>query len=383
MISADSHVNEVDATWKQVQRKHGGRAPKIVWDPSADEPGPYLVIEEWKNSKGLNRESCVNEHFGLRFGGLAVHERKINQTALRKSAAVRDFKTHFKFEDFSAPGLDPASRMEDMKRDHVCAEILYASHLRHFAELGLGDKQFFQDICDSYNRWLMDYASYDRNHLYPLPFLNLFDPVRSASEIREYVRDGAKGFMIVASVPSPLTFGDADFDPIWNAACDTGVPISMHATTGQFRPAVYGHPETINVAGRQGEIINSISEMIFGGVFDRFPSLKIISAEWNIGWVPYTLQRLESNSTDSPAKRPPADYLSDNVYFTFENDRAGLLGIEIFGEDNYLWASDYPHSVTTWPDSAAIVDKQFEGISETVKRKVTRDNAIKLYGLTV
>jgi predicted TIM-barrel fold metal-dependent hydrolase len=164
---------------------------------------------------------------------------------------------------------------------------------------------------------------------------------------------------------------------------ECGVPLSMHTTTGRFKMPNYSHPRARTFIGGQGEVQVSLAEMIYGGVFDRFPDLKIVAAEFDIGWVSYTVQRIDALDPRLGLKLSPAEYLRRNVWFTFQNDRVGLLTTPYFGADNFLWASDYPHGVTTWPDSQAIVDQQFEGIAEETKRKITRQNAVDLYKLDV
>ncbi|HET8564718.1 MAG TPA: amidohydrolase family protein, partial [Candidatus Binatia bacterium] len=78
---------------------------------------------------------------------------------------------------------------------------------------------------------------------------------------------------------------------------------------------------------------------------------------------------------------PPSHYFKNNVYFTYQDDRAGILTTPVYGEDNFLWASDYPHGVTTWPYSQETVDRNFAGIDPGVKKKITRENANRLYKL--
>jgi hypothetical protein len=80
-------------------------------------------------------------------------------------------------------------------------------------------------------------------------------------------------------------------------------------------------------------------------------------------------------------RRPPSEYFQNNLFFTDQDDRAGVLTTPVYGEDNLLWASDYPHGFTTWPESHAIVDRQFDGLSDEIKHKVARQNVINLYGL--
>ena len=123
--------------------------------------------------------------------------------------------------------------------------------------------------------------------------------------------------------------------------------------------------------------------MIYGGVFDRFPRLKIVAAEWDIGWVAHMVGKFKDHDPKTGLQLAPAEYFRRNIWFTFENDRAGVLTTPLYGADRFLWASDYPHGNTTWPDSKQIVEQQFEGISDEVKRKLTRQNAIDLYKLDV
>jgi predicted TIM-barrel fold metal-dependent hydrolase len=132
-----------------------------------------------------------------------------------------------------------------------------------------------------------------------------------------------------------------------------------------------------------------VSNLIFSGVFDRYPDLKVVLAEFDVGWVGhmyqlanYQFQRESSYDSDRNVhKLQMTDYLNRNVFWTFQDDRAGMLTTEIYGANNYLWASDFPHGVTTWPYSQRTVEANFRGLNQDVMRYIARDSAIKLYGL--
>jgi uncharacterized protein len=376
MISSDSHVNEVPATWERVQKQYGDRAPKVVWNPSEEEDGPYLVIEGWGSSlERKNRESCAMEYIGMIIGGLGV-----GSTIGRNSKEAAEFRKNFRFEDWRA-AWDPQARVKAMEKDGVEAEVLYASHLRHFYELSADDEPFFHAIARSYNEWLMDFCSYSPDRLIGMPVLSVLNVQGAVADLQEYVKRGARGFMMGSSVPIGMTYGDAQFDPLWAAAQEANVPLSMHTTTGRWKMPQYHHPGVRAMLGSEAEVQTSLAEMIYGGVFDRFPRLKIVAAEFDIGWVAHAADRVSTLDPKLGLELSPADYLKRNVWYTFQDDRAGVLTTPMFGCDKFLWSSDFPHGVTTWPDSAAIVDRQFQGISEDAREKIVHRNAAQLYGL--
>ena len=76
---------------------------------------------------------------------------------------------------------------------------------------------------------------------------------------------------------------------------------------------------------------------------------------------------------------PPSEYVRRQLYATFQDDPIGPSTWDYFGEDNYMWASDFPHTDSTWPESQAVIKKDFAKVPEHVTQKIIADNAIKLY----
>ena len=121
-----------------------------------------------------------------------------------------------------------------------------------------------------------------------------------------------------------------------------------------------------------------------GRVFERFPKLKIVSAENDTGWLPHFMYRLDHTCERYGGyfslKEKPSDYLKRQLWATFLDDRVGALTYEIFGENNYMWGSDFPHSDCTWPHSREVIAKDFANVPDAVTRKIVCGNAAKLYG---
>jgi predicted TIM-barrel fold metal-dependent hydrolase len=413
-ISSDSHMNEVPATWERVQKKHGDLAPKIV----QTEEGTFLVVEGWTNypvplpsrkligagapiGEQAYIEEVTHEYVGLATGKFGKDAKEKRQqwraaTGTWTGAASNDaeaFRKNFRFEDLPGPGLDPAARIKDQDADGVQAEVLYPSFMCRLYQISASNLSFFHDIADSYNEWQIDFASHDPRRLIAQPVLSVLDPEQAAKDLVGYANRGIKACAIASSVPFGSSYGEEKFDPIWRAAQECNIPLAMHQNTGGFKDLFsdraalerYGPtilPHTVrSFIGPQTEIEISLAEIIYGGVFDRFPNLKLVCGEFDIGWIGHVFQRKSRFDARLGLELAPADYFKRNVWFTFQDDRAGCLHFSIFGEDNFMWASDYPHPATTWPNSAADLDRQFDGVSDEIRRKVTFQNVIDLYGL--
>jgi predicted TIM-barrel fold metal-dependent hydrolase len=131
----------------------------------------------------------------------------------------------------------------------------------------------------------------------------------------------------------------------------------------------------------------TLAKVIFTGVLERFPRLKFVSVEGNIGWIGYFLEKMDRTYkrhrhwTRLELPMLPSEYFHRQVYATFIEDPIGVKIAEAIGADNLMWSSDYPHTDTTWPNSRQYVEETFKGVSEATKRKIVAGNAVRLYGL--
>ena len=133
----------------------------------------------------------------------------------------------------------------------------------------------------------------------------------------------------------------------------------------------------------------TLARIMWTGALDRYPNLKIVSVEGGIGWLAFFIERGEhvgkrhSGWTGTKLESGPRDWFGRNLFATFEEDETGLHDIDFIGADSVMWASDYPHSDTTWPNSMETIDRVFAGVDEETRMKITRGNAAKLYGIIV
>jgi predicted TIM-barrel fold metal-dependent hydrolase len=127
--------------------------------------------------------------------------------------------------------------------------------------------------------------------------------------------------------------------------------------------------------------------MIFTGIFDRFPGLKVVSVESNFGWAPFVFEQSDDQDRRQRSwdrwqiKRKPSEYWREHIYYTFLDDRYGIKNRHEAGIDKAMWSNDYPHSVTQFPESQRYIEELFRGVPDDEKRMMISENARRLYKL--
>jgi predicted TIM-barrel fold metal-dependent hydrolase len=218
----------------------------------------------------------------------------------------------------------------------------------------------------------------------------------SIQELQRCAKLGFKGAMLPSGLPEDQTYASPIFDPLWQTAEDLALPISFHENTVQGRDRGtaprFGNRSTLE-RGRWRirafmEPQKTLVDLIFGLVLERFPRLHFVFAEYELCWVGIILMtdrqagRSQSlTSSDKIMSNLPSEYMKRQVHITFLHDRIGILGIQVFGADNYMWSSDYPHPVSTWPKSQQSVETVLDGVPDGTRRKLVWDNGARLYGL--
>jgi predicted TIM-barrel fold metal-dependent hydrolase len=133
----------------------------------------------------------------------------------------------------------------------------------------------------------------------------------------------------------------------------------------------------------------SLIDFLFSGVLVRFPELKLAYSESQIGWIPYALERADNvwkyhsswTHVDRAIPELPSSYYYGRVFGCFTNDEFGVASIDVVGEDNICFETDYPHTDTTWPFTEREADAMTASLTTEQRYKVMRGNAIKMLDL--
>jgi predicted TIM-barrel fold metal-dependent hydrolase len=365
IVSADSHVIEPADVWTaRIDRRFADRAPRVVneWNGRV---GDYFVFE------GMTP---------LPIAVFAV-----------AGINPKDFKKKMRegYSDVRPGGWDPVERIKDQERDGVAAEVIYPSFgMRLFQ---LEDSELRAACFRAYNDWLAEYCAHDPRRLAGIATIALDDPRQGTEELTRVAGRGLKGALIWGEAPAERPYSDPAYNRFWEAAQELGVPISLHIVT-ERRTAPTPDPAKVSImkgyVTLHHGIEKSLTELILGGVLERFPRLRIVSVENDIGWIPHFLQRADHAydryrflERDGAVPEPPSSYFRRQVYATFQDDRVGIVTRDLVGVGNLMWASDYPHSDSTWPHSRDVIARDFAGVAEPDRRRITADNAAQLYGI--
>jgi predicted TIM-barrel fold metal-dependent hydrolase len=200
--------------------------------------------------------------------------------------------------------------------------------------------------------------------------------------------------MIWATPPEGDSYGSRAYDRFWAAAQELQMPLSLHILTGARKSGRIGgdmNPAQlyVMVVTRPHEVQTSLMNFIFYGVLERFPGLKLVSAENDIAWVPQLLERADryyyayQKAYDIALPMKPSDYFRRQVFATFIEDSLGLKTYRHVGADNFMWSTDYPHRAATWPHSQEVLAREFADLPETDRCKLARENMGKLYGFAL
>ena len=383
LISADSHVNEPPAAWERVQKEYGERAPRVAKDPPGVPKGIWLVID------GLPPVGL--SHYSK---GLAVEKAKgISEVDQEKHFETIRFNETFRYEDYPG-GWEPAARLKDQDTDGVDAEVLFSSAARQL--YSITDEPYQRAIFRSYNEWLAEFCSADRKRLIGLALLPILDMDHTVEDIQHYAKLGFRGVQLPTRIKDSGYY-EPVYEPMWAALEETAMVINVHtsATQGVARTHYEGprdvDPKKQGPRLRQQTGAGAAIPRQHDSVrrFRPPPQTKVVCAEFDVGWVANLVQQVDywfgrASTYDAEKninKLPPSEYFRRNIFFTYQDDRAGVLTTSVYGEDNFLWASDYPHGVTTWPNFKETVDRNCAGIDPLVKRKLNRENVAKLYRL--
>ena len=283
---------------------------------------------------------------------------------------------------------EPALRLQDQDLDGVQAEVLYGIL---GAAMRLGDDEAAAEMMRIYNAWLADFCATHPERFAGLANIPSHDVAAAVAEVERVARRGALRGIEVANTHRMAPLFDPAWAPLWAVAEEAGLPLHYHTIGPRMdydmdalAPLQRRQAFAVHITGFQLAMAKIIMETIYGGVLEAHPRLKLVIGESGIGWIPYVLEHMdlewEDQFKDLTLAMKPSAYWRRQCYATYQSDPIGIRLLDILGEDNVMWGSDFPHPDGVWPDSQAFIERELGGVPAATRRKIVCANAAALYG---
>ena len=283
---------------------------------------------------------------------------------------------------------DPALRLKDQDLDGVQAEVLYGIL---GAAMRLGDDDAAAEMMRIYNAWLADFCAACPERFAGLANIPSHDVSAAVAEVERVAKRGVLRGIEVANTHRMAPLFSPSWAPLWAVAEEAGLPLHYHTIGPRMdydfealAPLQRRQAFAVHITSFQLAMAKIIMETIYGGVLEAHPRLKLVIGESGIGWIPYILEHMdlewEDQFKDLTLTMKPSAYWRRQCYATYQSDPIGIRLLDILGEDNVMWGSDFPHPDGVWPDSQTFIERELGGVSPAVRQKIVRDNAAALYG---
>ena len=365
IVDTDAHMMEPEWIWERyTEDAYKSRAPKMGIIPESQRRGFMVEGESFVREKG-----------------------KYPMAAPAFFAAVK--KAMERFERAAKTGFSAQSRLEDMDAQGVDVQVLYPTVAGQMLGREFRDTKLLAACVRAYNNWASDYASAAPDRLRWAAALPMQDPEEAIKEAHRTAELGCISYYMRPNPVGGRSLWNEELFPVWSEIEQIGKPISTHESASSSVPG-FGDRMDTHVSGHilshPFEAMAAMAGLIWYGVFERFPNLKVVHVEADAGWVPYWLQRMEQhwnfsgNAEHEYLTKRPTEYFKHNVCVAFRGDEPTMkAAVELVGDGNFSWDTDYPHPDGTYPWGVESMLRQ--PIPEQAKRKILWDNAARWFNL--
>ncbi|MBV9120396.1 MAG: amidohydrolase [Chloroflexi bacterium] len=343
-----------------------------------------LAIFEHLEPPFTGRRELLRESFFPGLDGWHRAARAISNAHLRGHAAEQHLRSAGELleDDVSAERW-----VKVLDQVGIAGAVLYPTHGLAFGKIT--DREWSIGLAKGYNTWLYRTFTARASRLFGVALLPVLSPDAASSELMRAVKElGFVGGILPGAGPK-RPYGDPFYAPIYAAAQELDVPLIVHAgiAEGMGLDIFERACEARALSHPTGQILQ-LTSMMFHGVFDEFPRLRVAFAEASVAWIPYLAERMalayKHWAIEMPElKRPPIDHLrGGNLFFHCElEDSTVPQVVALIGDQMLFYASDFPHEPAGHVQEGVEEFSRRHDLSATTKRRVRGENARRLYRL--
>ena len=376
-ISADSHLEVSNDRWThRIDPKYRDQGPKAIVLPNGGDASQIGDLPPRENPMDL-------------YGGKG-----------------RDNWLPFGQKYSETPGTgEPSQRLEEQDMDKLDAEILFPAVVvgpRYWSKVK--DDELQNAIFRGWNDWVTEeYASYDRDRLIPIGAIPASGVDASVAEL-EHCSDLGMSAVCLTTFPNGGGRPQPEDDRFWAASLDRDIKVTIHVELDRSadpNPRFLDYPIEHEEALKHTELAfqvqrfarvggTNVVQLVLSRLFDRFPDLQIGCLEFYLGWVPFFIEMADVRYNRhihwsekllgyKPLPAMPSEIITEHFHWGFQQDRSGIELRHHLGVDRLMWAADFPHQESDWPNSDKVMAHNFHDVPADEVQKMTVDNAQRFF----
>jgi len=303
-------------------------------------------------------------------------------------------------EDVHVASYDMKERVKLLDQHGIHAQIIYPN-LAGFGNqnfLKVKDDDLRRQCAIVYNDAMAEIQRDSGERILPMALMPWWNIDHCVKEVERSADIGLHG-IVMCSDPDSIgmpDLGDEAWMPFWEVCNDRGVPVNFHIGASETTFNMFGRAAwpTMGMSRKLAlgsmnlfmENARVLGNLIYSGIFDRFPDVKVVSVESGVGWIPFILEALDyewaetGSQKEFPLSMKPSDFFRRQIFGCFWFERTGPKDlVEQIGEDNLLFETDFPHPTCLYPDVQDHLVEVTAEWSESTRRKILQDNAAALY----
>lgn len=310
----------------------------------------------------------------------------------------------------STPGTGgPDQRIKEQDMDKTDAEVLFPAVVvgpRYWAKIK--DANVQNAVFAGWNSWVgEEYRTHAPDRLYPVGAIPTTGVDAAIAEMQHCKEVGLTS-CVITTFPNGGPRPQLEDDRFWAASMDLDMKVLIHVeldrsmdTTGRFLDYPIEHEEALKHTELAFQVQRfarvggtNVVQLVLSRLFDRMPNLQIGCLEFYLGWVPFFIEMADVRYNRhihwsekllgyKPLPAQPSEIIKEHFHWGFQQDRSGVELRHHLGVDRLMWAADFPHQETDWPNSDKVLEFNFRGVPENEQRMMVSENAQKFFKIGV
>lgn len=379
IIDTDTHLSEPHDLWTS-------RAPA-----SMKNRVPRVEMVNGARSWVIDKDTPI--------GGIGASPTSVIRKDGSKSRSLEFF--NFQIEDVHPGAFDLEARLKVMDEANIFAQVVYPNILgfggqnaaKVDPELRLASTLIFNDA-------MAEMQAQSNGRIFPMALLPWWDVKELVKEIERCKAMGLRGVNInsdphLHGIPD---LAETHWDPLWEACAGYEMPVNFHIGASESAMDWFGSSfwpsEPMNIRFAIGSSMlffgnaRVMANILLSGILDRHPTIKFVSVESGIGWIPFLLEVLEYQLAENAAGQhfalTPHEYFARNVYGCFWFEKRNIADtVRQVGVDNVMFETDFPHPTCLYPDPLAQAASGLAAMDFETRRKILSGNAARLYHIAL